>query len=316
MKTAIVIRAFNEEAHIGRLLTGIDHQTMPADEVIVVDSGSTDATVAIAEAFGARIVSIAKQEFSFGRALNRGIETADAELVVLASAHVYPIFDDWLLRLLEPFEEDDVAVSFGRQTVPPGGSLSERRLLEQWFPPESHHAEVDPFCNNANAAIRRSLWVQHPYDEQLTGLEDIAWAKGALGRGSRIAYVAEAPVVHVHDESFSQIINRYRREAIAHKAIFPEQQLGSLSAVRLCFANMLGDFAVAARERRLRNSLLDILRFRIAQFYGSARGFSQSGPVTQSLKRRFYYPPAASSETPDDERNGAAIDYDRASART
>jgi len=41
----------------------------------------------------------------------------------------------------------------------------------------------------------------------------------ALKRGERIAYIAEAPVVHVHRESWSQLTNRYRREAIAHRRI-------------------------------------------------------------------------------------------------
>lgn len=67
---ALIIRAFYEEAHIGRLLTGVMHQTKIPDEIIVVDSGSTDATLAIAAAFPVRIVPIAPEDFSFGRALN------------------------------------------------------------------------------------------------------------------------------------------------------------------------------------------------------------------------------------------------------
>lgn len=71
-RISAVIRALNEGKHIGRLLKGLDEQTVKPDEIIVVDSGSTDDTVAIAEAAGCKIVHIAKHEFSFGRALNRG----------------------------------------------------------------------------------------------------------------------------------------------------------------------------------------------------------------------------------------------------
>ena len=49
MNCSIVIRAYNEQNHIGRLLEGIRHQTLKDVEVILVDSGSTDATVEIAE---------------------------------------------------------------------------------------------------------------------------------------------------------------------------------------------------------------------------------------------------------------------------
>ena len=73
MNCSIVIRAYNEEKHIGRLLDGIRQQTLKDVEIILVDSGSTDGTVSVAESFGARIVRIAPQEFTFGRSLNFGI---------------------------------------------------------------------------------------------------------------------------------------------------------------------------------------------------------------------------------------------------
>lgn len=314
MNVTVIIRAFNEEAHIGRLLTGISKQTVQPDKVILVDSGSTDATVAIAEAFGATVVSIGRDEFSFGRALNRGIEVAASDLIVLASAHVYPIYDDWLECLLAPFgESDQVGLSFGRQIAPPEGRFSERRLLERWFPAESRIYWDHPFCNNANAAIRRELWLDRPYDEQLTGLEDLAWAKGLLAEGGALAYAADATIVHVHEESFAQIVNRYRREALALKAIYPDQSLSVLAALRLGLANVAGDIFAATREGRiLSHEPLSILQFRAAQFYGTFSGFSQASPVTESLKRRFYYPPG---EQRADERHrprGRAIDYDDA----
>jgi glycosyltransferase involved in cell wall biosynthesis len=86
---SIVIRAFNEEKHIGRLLNGIARQTVKDVQVILVDSGSTDRTVEIARSHGAEVVSISPEEFTFGRSLNAGMRQAKAELVLIASAHVY-----------------------------------------------------------------------------------------------------------------------------------------------------------------------------------------------------------------------------------
>lgn len=79
MICSIIIRACNEERHIGRLLEGIARQEFPEGwkyEVIVVDSGSTDATVSIARHMGARVIPISKEEFSFGKALNVGCAQA------------------------------------------------------------------------------------------------------------------------------------------------------------------------------------------------------------------------------------------------
>ncbi|HPO57683.1 MAG TPA: glycosyltransferase family A protein, partial [Anaerolineaceae bacterium] len=97
---SIVIRAYNEEKHIGRLLDGIMQQTVKDVQIILVDSGSTDATMAIARRYPVEVVTIRPQEFTFGRSLNLGISHARAEVVVMASAHVYPVYPDWLERLL------------------------------------------------------------------------------------------------------------------------------------------------------------------------------------------------------------------------
>lgn len=309
---AIVIRCFNEEAHIGRLLTGIVRQTHVPEEIIVVDSGSTDATLAIASAFPVEIVAIDPEDFSFGRALNVGLASTAAEVAVLASAHVYPLYDTWVERLIAPLARPQVAVTYGRQQTPPGGRFSEHKILAQWFPSRSVERQRHPFCNNANAAIRRSVWAEQPYDEDLTGLEDLDWAKKALAAGHLVSYVAEAPVAHVHEESFAEIVNRYRREAIAHKEIYSEQRMSFGSAIRLGLGNVMGDLRDARRQGVLRAHLADIPRFRLAQFYGTYRGFAQQGPATDMLRRRFYYPTRRVEEGHGDwgEAPGSAIDYD------
>ena len=309
---SLIVRCFNEEAHIGRLLVGALGQTRPPDEIVVVDSGSTDQTLAIAEKFDVRVVQVAPELFSFGHALNLGIEASTAEIAVIASAHVYPIYDTWIEELLRPFSDPGVALTYGRQETPPGGRFSERRLLAQWFPAQSARRQRHPFCNNANAAILRSAWEQRPYDEQLTGLEDLDWAKYAIDTGYSVAYVAEAPVVHVHDESFTQVFNRYRREAIAHKDIYNDQEMGLMTATRLAVINIFGDYRAAVSADRLQEVVVDIPRFRVAQFLGTYRGFAQSGPVTDVLKRRFYYP-SDRADLPSSqlaEPAGRRIDYD------
>ncbi|WP_445148149.1 glycosyltransferase family 2 protein [Baekduia sp. Peel2402] len=310
---SLIVRCFNEEAHIGRLLTGAQRQTRPPDEVVVVDSGSTDATLAIASAFGAKIVHVRPGTFSFGGALNRGIEAATGDVCVFASAHVYPVYDSWLEHLVAPLEEDDaIALSYGRQVIPAHGQFSEGRLLEQWFPQTSNPRQRDPFCNNANAAIRREVWRDLPYDEDLTGLEDLHWAKRALDRGYALAYRADAPIVHVHEEVFSQIVNRYRREAIAHKAIYDDQEMSAAQAVRLAVQNVVLDALAARRQGCLWAEARGIVRFRLAQFYGAYRGFRQHGPVSQLLRWRFYYPPKSAGGPSQEDQSavGNIINYD------
>jgi glycosyltransferase involved in cell wall biosynthesis len=187
MLCSIVVRAFNEEKHIGRLLAGIMQQNIQNFEIILVDSGSTDATVVIASRYPVNILHLNPEEFSFGRSLNLGIAQAKGEYLVFASAHVYPVYPDWLAKLLNPFEDANVALVYGKQR---GGSetlFSEHQIFAHWFPDQAQKSQSHPFCNNANLAVRRSLWEQHHYDESLPALEDLEWGHWAMEQGYAIA---------------------------------------------------------------------------------------------------------------------------------
>lgn len=293
LSCSIVIRAYNEERHLGRLLDGLAQQTVQTFEVILIDSGSTDRTPAIAAAHGAEVLHIRPEDFSFGRSLNLGIAAAQSDRVVIASAHVYPVYPDWLERLLAPLADPNTALSYGKQRGNSDSRFSEQQIFQSWFPDRSDLRQSHPFCNNANAAIQRELWNNHPYDETLTGLEDLAWARHAMDRGFAIAYVAEAEVVHVHHETPPGVYNRYRREAMAYKQIFPTEHFSFKDFLQLVSRNITSDLRQASRQKTLRRHLPSILWFRLMQFWGAYQGHRHPSGVTEQLRRTFYYPDAA-----------------------
>lgn len=309
MRCSIVIRAYNEASHLPRLLEGIRQQTLKDVEVILVDSGSTDATISIAETSGARVLSIAPQEFTFGRSLNVGIAAARSEIIIISSAHVYPVYPDWLERLMEPFLDSQIALTYGKQRGPKGARFSEKQIFYQWYPEVSQARQAHSFCNNANAAIRRSLWQVHPYDETLTGLEDIAWAKWAQEQGYTISYVAEAEVIHVHNETPRGVYNRYRREAMAFKRIYPEAHFNLYDFLRMVSANIASDLFHAAREGALWTNIPSIFWFRWMQFWGTYRGYRESAILTPALRQTFYYPRGFSSSPSVAQRRVEPIQY-------
>jgi rhamnosyltransferase len=288
MNCSIVIRAYNEDKHIERLLEGIQQQTVTDVDVILVDSGSTDSTVAIAESYGARVVRIPPAEFTFGRSLNYGIKAAKREFAVIASAHIYPVYPDWLETLLRPFQVD-VALTYGKQRGPDFAKFSEQQIFHQWYPDLSKPKQETAFCNNANAAIRKSLWEKNNYDETLTGLEDLAWAKWAKEQGHAIAYVPEAEIIHVHNETPRGVYNRYRREAMALRKIYPEAHFNFYDFLRLTTTNILSDLWHAARERVLSKNILSIFWFRFMQFHGTRIGHRETSLITPQLRETFYY---------------------------
>ncbi len=309
MRCSIVIRTYNEANHIGRLLDGILQQTVKDIEIILVDSGSTDSTLDIARRYPVQVLQISPDEFTFGRSLNAGISQASRDLVVIASGHVFPVYPDWLEHLLAPFANPEIALTYGKQRGNHLTKFSEQQIFRQWFPEISNQRQEHPFCNNANAAIRRTLWESQPYDERLSGLEDVAWAKRVFDEDLGISYVAEAEVIHVHAESPQDVYNRYRREAIAFKRIFPEERFTIWDFTKLVSTNIFNDLLRSAQARSMWQHISDILWFRWMQFWGTYQGYRQSGPLTWELRKTFYYPHGFSPTGGSSKREIEPIDY-------
>ena len=271
-------------------MQGLSRQTLGDLEVILVDSGSTDATVDLAGAAGAKVVHILPEEFTFGYSLNRGLAVATCDLVVIASAHVYPVYPDWLERLLEPFGDPQIALTYGKQRAPASAHFSERQVYQRWYLEKSDLQQAQPFCNNANAAVRLLAWKMHPYDETLTGLEDLAWAKWALDNGNKIAYVAEAEIIHIHKETCRGVYNRYMREGMAFKRIYPEAHFSLYDFARMTSANLASDWWHALKQKLFLSNIISILWYRAAQFWGTYQGYRRSLEWNWNLRQAFYYP--------------------------
>lgn len=303
---SIIIRAYNEEKHLGQLLEGIGAQTLADHEIILVDSGSSDGTLEIASRYPVRVVSIDSSEFTFGRSLNRGLAAARGKFGVIISAHCYPVTPDWLEQLIKPFNDQQVAVSYGKQRGGETNHYSEQQFFQTYFPDASQPDQGQPYTHNANAAIRRALWLEHPYDEELTGLEDLAWSSWAREQGYRIAYVAEAEIIHIHDETIQQVHNRYRREAIALKQILPNSRFTLRDLMGMFFHKTAADIRQACQDNVLGKELWNILRFRFVQYLGTWQGYRYSGKIDQKLHQRFYYPPGSLTEKIPAARSGEA----------
>jgi hypothetical protein len=189
-------------------------------------------------------------------------------------------------------------MAYGRQRGDSVSRFSEREVFASWYPERSLRVQDVPFANNANSAIRRCVWQRIPFDETLTGLEDIAWAKAVMSHGYQVCYQADAEVVHVHEETIPRIFHRYRREAMALKRLFPETTFSLWDVVRLGSANIVSDCIAAWRGGGLSAHLASIVAYRLTQFWGTYRGYSRPSALTEQLRRTLYYPGGAARHSP------------------
>jgi rhamnosyltransferase len=204
MEIGVVIRTLDEGEFIDRCLETLYGQRGGHElDIVVVDSGSTDATVQLAEAGGARVVHMAPEDFDYSKALNVGIEEARGDLLVFLSAHAIPIDDTWLEHMLEPFEDPKVAGVASRQIAWPGAPWSEVQRLTAAFGDtrrDYHAGDADDLLfSNAASVIRRDVWQEHPFT--LPAVEDLDWARRVMAAGMTVVYQPAATVYHSHDES-------------------------------------------------------------------------------------------------------------------
>lgn len=318
MHASIVIRTYNEERHLDELLRGIATQETALDsaEVVLVDSGSTDATMDIAKRHGCRIVTIRKEEFTFGRSLNCGCDAARGGILVFVSGHCVPAGRHWLQNLVAPILDGTASYTYGRQIGRETTKFSEEQVFRKYFPAHSEIPQRGTFCNNANAALLRSAWARYRFDESLTGLEDLALAKRLHAAGHNIAYVANACVYHIHDESWRQVRLRYEREAIALRHIMPEIHVGLVDTLRYFTSGVLNDFSVAISDRCLMRQATRILMFRWMQYWGTYRGNMEHRKLSARQREEYFFPrPPQRRRTPD-AADGSGLAADEGSQRT
>jgi hypothetical protein len=191
---------------------------------------------------------------------------------------------------MKPLDEGVASYVYGRQVGHAGSKFSELQLLNKYFPACSALPQEGFFCNNANAAIPKRVWSNTRFDEDITGLEDMELAKRLVEQGHKIGYIADAEIVHIHEESWGSVRNRYEREAIALQRIMPELHVSFGDFLRYFAAGVLLDWSRALSDRVFLTKGGEIVMFRLMQYWGAYRGNNDHRKMSRERKERYFYP--------------------------
>lgn len=272
LTASVIIRTKNEERGLGPTLDGVFRQRTAVHEVLVIDSGSTDGTLAVAARYPVRLLTIRPEEWSYSRALNRAAAEATGEVLVCLSAHCPPVDERWLEHLLRHFGDETVAGVWG-----PG--LRPGRPVPEPQPPMRQEPGTYTAANrwwglaNANAAVRRSLWKELPFDESMPAAEDKAWGRAAMERGFSIVYEPRAAVWH---ERHTLLAAYRRNQAVAagFALMFPELRRAPVEFLAVVSRAALRTARFHARNRDWSVLWYDLRRVptALAAIVGSLRG--------------------------------------------
>lgn len=194
---SVLVRTFNSAKTLGRLLSAL--KLRDGEEFLIVDSGSTDSTLALAEAHCARIIP-APGPFNYSKSLNLGFQEARNPWVLVISSHTIPVIPD----LLEEFRTaalqfpDNVAVAYGPNSLNGQGPFDDDRI--RYYSPDDHMT-IHPYGGNGNTLYRRVAWVAVPFDEGIRTGEDKAWLTQAMAKGFHAAFVSRARTININQYS-------------------------------------------------------------------------------------------------------------------
>ncbi len=198
-QVSIVIRTKNESKFVGKVLSLLYKQTFKDFEIIIVDSGSTDKTLEIVNKFPVKVLKILPEKFTFGYALNFGINKARGKYICILSGHSIPISDSWLEDGVKVIKEGGVAGLSGHWNFFILGYYS--RILARFtflLPHFKWRQDFDPLLTNTNSLISKSHWQEYKFDETLEGSEDYDWASEMIARGYNIVKYKPFSVFHSH----------------------------------------------------------------------------------------------------------------------
>ncbi len=226
-KVGLIVPTLNAGELWKSWLNAFEQQTRKPDYLLLIDSSSSDNTVAVARNHGFDIKVISRSEFNHGGTRQSGVNLlSDTDIIVFLTQDALLADACAIENLLAAFDDERVGAAYGRQLphLDAGPIAAHARLFN--YPAENQLRSLEDkarfgiktvFISNSFAAYRRSALMQvggFPIDTIMN--EDTFVAGKMLASGWKIAYRADAQVFHSHDYSFLDEFKRYFDIGVFH----------------------------------------------------------------------------------------------------
>jgi glycosyltransferase involved in cell wall biosynthesis len=231
---SVLVRVRDERDALDQLLAHLAQQTFHGSfEVVVIDNDSEDGSAHVALAHSARVFSLPRRLFTYGRAINVGVGRCRGDFIVLLSAHAWPQDKTWLQSIVEALRSStNIDAAFCAQIPkPPIGKHEEFRFST--FSKNSYVLDGEFVCrgleqslslyeasyfSNSACIIRREAMKLSPMRD-LPYAEENAFALDCIMRGRVVAYLSAPAVYYKGPISWKRLYEQARRQMIAERLI-------------------------------------------------------------------------------------------------
>jgi cellulose synthase/poly-beta-1,6-N-acetylglucosamine synthase-like glycosyltransferase len=212
---SVIIPVYNGEKTLGRCLTALFDQTQLADEILVVDDGSTDGTADLVHDFMSQMPAqptirlIRQANAGPAAARNAGARAAHGDVLLFTDADCAPT-PDWTERMVAAFADPTVAGAKGVYQTRQTGLVP--RFVQMEY--ESKYARMRgqeriDFIDTYSAGYRRDVFMQAGgFDSVFKINEDQEFSFRLSAAGHRLVFIPDACVEHIHDESLLDYVRR------------------------------------------------------------------------------------------------------------
>ncbi len=232
IKVDVIIPVYRPSQGFLQLLEMLDKQTLKAEKIILINTEQkyfdelTEGMNLLNQYHNLVIRHISKEEFNHGRTRNLGVSLSDSPFFIMMTDDALPVDEKLIERLLAPFEEESVGMTYARQVPARGCGGIESYTRSFNYPAVSHvyTAKDLPtkgiktfFASNVCAAYRKSIFQElGGFIDNTIFNEDMIYARGVINKGCGIAYAADACVSHSHNYSGLQQFERNFDLGVSH----------------------------------------------------------------------------------------------------
>ena len=233
----VIIPVYKPSAGFLALLDALAAQSLPIGQIILINTEKKyfDQLVAGTDLFDQYsnlvVRHIKKEEYDHGGTRNYGVSLSKAPYFIMMTDDAIPADEKLVERLLEPFQDKKVGMTYGRQLPAAGCGVIESYTRCFNYPDTPCVKSVENlkdmgikafFASNVCAAYRRDIFdALGGFTDRTIFNEDMIYARGILNAGYRIAYAAQAEVMHSHNYSGWEQLKRNFDLGVSH-AEYPE----------------------------------------------------------------------------------------------